>query len=43
MANANYAKGSYRFEVLENARNFALQLEPVRITKLLVEHLAEHD
>ncbi len=43
VANANYVTGPYRFEVLENARNFALQLEPERITELLVEHLAQHD
>ncbi|MCP4749958.1 MAG: alpha/beta hydrolase [Proteobacteria bacterium] len=41
-ANANYAKGPYRFEVVEGARNFALQKQPERITQLLLEHLAEH-
>ncbi|MHA2008504.1 MAG: alpha/beta fold hydrolase [Promethearchaeota archaeon] len=40
--NAHYVKGPYRFEVLENALNFALQMEPERITQLLLEHLAEH-
>ena len=39
----NYVTGPYRFEVLENARNFALPLEPERITELLVEHLTQHD
>jgi len=41
-ANAKYIKGPYRFEVLEVARNFALQKEPETITRLLLEHLAEH-
>ena len=41
-ANAHYVKGPYRFEILETARNFALQMEPERITRLLLEHLAEH-
>ena len=42
-ANVNYVTGSYRFEILENARNFGLQKEPDRITRLLVEHLVQHD
>jgi len=41
-ANAHYIKGAYRFEILEVARNFALQKEPELITRLLLEHLAEH-
>jgi len=41
-ANANYVKGPYRFEIVEDARNFALQKQPEKITKLLLEHLAEH-
>ena len=41
-ANAHYVKGPYRFEILESAKNFALQMEPERITSLLLEHLEEH-
>jgi len=41
-ANANYVKGPYRFEILEIALNWALQTEPEKITRLLLEHLAEH-
>jgi pimeloyl-ACP methyl ester carboxylesterase len=41
-ANARYVEGPYRFEILEGARNFALQKEPEKITQLLLEHLAEH-
>jgi pimeloyl-ACP methyl ester carboxylesterase len=41
-ANAHYVKGPYRFEILEDALNFALQMEPDKITRLLLEHLAEH-
>ena len=41
-ANAHYIKGPYRFEILEVAKNFALQMEPEKITRLLLEHLAEH-
>ncbi|UCE74931.1 MAG: alpha/beta fold hydrolase, partial [Methanomassiliicoccales archaeon] len=41
-ANAHYVKGPYRFEILEVALNFALQMEPEKITILLLEHLAEH-
>ena len=41
-ANAHYVKAPYRFEILEIARNFALQMEPEKITRLLLEHLAEH-
>jgi pimeloyl-ACP methyl ester carboxylesterase len=41
-ANAHYVKAPYRFEILEDARNFALQMEPEKITHLLLEHLAEH-
>ena len=41
-ANVNYVKGPYRFEVLEGARNFALQKQPEKITQLLLEHLTEH-
>ena len=41
-ANKHYVKGPYRFEILEKALNFALQMEPEKITRLLLEHLAEH-
>jgi len=41
-ANAHYVKGPYRFEILEKARNYSLQMEPEKITHLLLEHLAEH-
>ena len=41
-ANVHYVEASYRFEILEVARNFALQMEPETITRLLLEHLAEH-
>ena len=41
-ANVHYVKGPYRFEILEGARNFALQMQPDRTTQLLLEHLAEH-
>jgi len=41
-ANAHYVEGPYRFEILEFAKNFALQMEPEKITRLLLEHLAEH-
>jgi pimeloyl-ACP methyl ester carboxylesterase len=41
-ANAHFVTGPYRFEILDNARNFALQKEPERITGLLIEHLTEH-
>ena len=41
-ANAHFVKAPYRFEILENALNFALQMEPEKITSLLLEHLAEH-
>jgi hypothetical protein len=41
-ANAHYVEAPYRFEILENALNFALQMEPKKITHLLLEHLAEH-
>ncbi|MDA0789737.1 MAG: alpha/beta fold hydrolase [Proteobacteria bacterium] len=42
-ANRHYVAAPYRFEILENAFNYALQMEPERITALLVEHLSEHD
>lgn len=41
-ANAHYVKGPYRFEILEIALNWALQMEPEKITRLLLEHLEEH-
>ena len=41
-ANAHYVTGPYRFEILEKARNYSLQMEPDKITLLLLEHLAEH-
>lgn len=41
-ANAHYVKGPYRFEILEIALNWALQMEPEKITHLLLEHLEEH-
>jgi pimeloyl-ACP methyl ester carboxylesterase len=37
-----YVKAPYRFEILDEALNFALQMEPEKITRLLLEHLAEH-
>ncbi len=39
---AHYVTGPYRFEILEKARNYSLQMEPEKITRLLLEHLAEH-
>ncbi len=39
---ANYVTGPYRFEILEKARNYSLQMEPEKITRLLLEHLTEH-
>jgi pimeloyl-ACP methyl ester carboxylesterase len=39
---AHYVKGPYRFEILDKALNFSLQMEPEKITRLLLEHLAEH-
>jgi pimeloyl-ACP methyl ester carboxylesterase len=41
-ANAHYVEGPYQFEILENARNFALQMEPELISRLLLKHLADH-
>jgi len=41
-ANAHYVEGPYRFEILEVALNWDLQIEPEKITHLLLEHLAEH-
>ena len=41
-ANARYVEGPYRFEILGEAMNFALQKTPEKITRLLLEHLAEH-
>ncbi len=41
-ANEHYVKGPYRFEILEIALNWALQMEPEKITRLLLEHLAEY-
>jgi len=41
-ANAHYVKGPYRFEILEVALNFALQMEPEKINRLLLKHLEEH-
>lgn len=41
-AQTGFLKGPYRFEILEGARNFALQMQPDRTTQLLLEHLAEH-
>ncbi len=41
-ANAHYVTGPYRFEILKKARNYSLQMEPEKITRLLLEHLAEH-
>ncbi|MHA2037062.1 MAG: alpha/beta fold hydrolase [Promethearchaeota archaeon] len=41
-ANAHYVEGPYRFKILEVALNFALQMEPEKISFLLLEHLAEH-
>jgi pimeloyl-ACP methyl ester carboxylesterase len=39
---AHHVKGPYRFEILDEALNFSLQMEPEKITRLLLEHLAEH-
>ena len=39
---AHYVKGPYRFEILDEALNFSLQMEHEKITRLLLEHLAEH-
>jgi hypothetical protein len=39
---AHYVKGPYRFEILDKALNFSLQMEHEKITDLLLEHLAEH-
>jgi pimeloyl-ACP methyl ester carboxylesterase len=41
-ANANWVKGPYRLEIVENVHQPALQAAPERMTSLLLEHLAEH-
>jgi pimeloyl-ACP methyl ester carboxylesterase len=41
-ATAKYVEGPYKFVILENAMNFALQMEPERITRLLLEHLSNY-
>jgi hypothetical protein len=41
-ANANWVKGPYRLEIVEEIHQPALQADPVRMTRLLLEHLAEH-
>ena len=41
-ANAHYVEGPYRFEILEVGLNWAVQMAPEEITRLLLEHLAEY-
>lgn len=41
-ANANWATGPYRLEIVEDVHQPALQAAPERMTPLLLEHLAEH-
>jgi pimeloyl-ACP methyl ester carboxylesterase len=41
-ANANWVKGPYRLEIVENVHQPALQAAPERMTSLLLKHLAEH-
>jgi pimeloyl-ACP methyl ester carboxylesterase len=41
-ANANWVKGPYRLEIVENVHQPALQAAPTRMTPLLLEHLSEH-
>lgn len=41
-ANANQVTGPYRLEVLEGVHQPILQAAPEELTKILVEHLAQH-
>ncbi len=41
-ANANWATGPYRLEIVEDVHQPALQAAPERLTPLLLEHLTEH-
>ena len=41
-ANANWVKGPYRCEIVEDVHQPALQAAPERMTRLLLEHLSEH-
>lgn len=41
-ANANWVKGPYRLEIVENVHQPALQAAPERLTPLLLEHLAAY-
>ena len=41
-ANANWVKGPYRCEIVEDVHQPALQADPERMTRLLLEHLSEH-
>jgi pimeloyl-ACP methyl ester carboxylesterase len=41
-ANANQVTGPYRFEILEDVHQPILQAAPEILTKMLLEHLAEH-
>jgi pimeloyl-ACP methyl ester carboxylesterase len=41
-ANARYVEGPYRLEILDHALNFALQMEPEKTTRLLLERLNEY-
>lgn len=41
-ANANQVTGPYRFEIIEDAHQPILQSEPEKLTRMLLDHLAEH-
>ena len=41
-ANANWVKGPYRLEIVEDVHQPVLQAEPERLTRMLLEHLSEH-
>lgn len=41
-ANANWVKGLYRMEIMEDVHQPALQAAPDRMTPLLLEHISEH-
>ena len=40
-ANANWVKGPYRLEIVEDVHQPVLQAAPERMTRLLLEHLSE--
>ena len=42
-ANANWVKGPYRCEIVEDVHQPALQADPERMTRLLLEHGANTD